>query len=157
MCPQCYIGPTLEAVGGVRPARSTPGALNYRSGVTTPSSSPRPPRLPQPAAISRRLVALLADWLIALAISAGFFGYDPTANLVIFFAMSVILVGTLGSTIGHRILGLGVRDLDGGLPGPGRAAIRTLALCLVLPAIVWGPDGRGLHDRWAGTQILRLR
>jgi uncharacterized RDD family membrane protein YckC len=125
--------------------------------VTTPRPGTRPLRLPQPAVVSRRLVALLVDWLLAIAIGAGFFGYDATANLVIFFAMTVVLVGTLGSTIGHRILGLGVRGLDGGLPGPGRAAIRTLALCLVVPAIVWGPDGRGLHDRWAGTQILRLR
>lgn len=102
-------------------------------------------------------MALFADWLVAVAISAGFFGYDATATLVIFATMTTVLVGTLGSTIGHRVLGLAVRDLTGGLPGLGRAAIRTIALCLVIPAVVWGPDGRGLHDRWAGTQIVHLR
>jgi len=33
--------------------------------------------------------------------------------------------------------------------------IRTVSLCLVIPAVVWGLDGRGLHDVWAGTQIVR--
>lgn len=35
------------------------------------------------------------------------------------------------------------------------SAIRTVLLCLVLPAVVWDGDGRGLHDRAAGTAIVR--
>jgi uncharacterized RDD family membrane protein YckC len=109
------------------------------------------------AGLGRRLVALVVDWLAAVAISAGFFGYEPLATLVIFFTMTTTLVGTLGFTIGHRIAGIGVRTTSGQEPGFGRAALRTAALCLVLPAVVWGADGRGLHDRWAGTEIVRLR
>jgi uncharacterized RDD family membrane protein YckC len=109
------------------------------------------------AGLGRRLLALMVDWLLAVAISAGFFAYDPTATLVIFFVMTTVLVGTAGFTIGHRALGLAIRDLAGGAPGPLRAAVRTLGLCLLIPAVVWGPDGRGLHDRWAGTQIVRTR
>lgn len=98
----------------------------------------------------------MVDWAIASAISAGFFGFDSMATLAAFGVMTFLLVGTLGATIGHRLFGLGVRRLDGAAPGPGRAALRTLGICLVIPAVVWGPDGRGLHDRWAGTCILRL-
>lgn len=116
----------------------------------------RPPRPPEQAQVGRRLIALTLDWLIAVAISAGFLGYEPLATLAVFFTMTWLLVGTVGATIGHRLAGIGVRRLDLGPPGLGRAAARAAALCLVVPAVVWGVDGRGLHDRWAGTQIVRL-
>jgi hypothetical protein len=32
---------------------------------------------------------------------------------------------------------------------------RTLLLMLVVPAVVWDRDGRGLHDRLSGTVELR--
>jgi hypothetical protein len=35
------------------------------------------------------------------------------------------------------------------------AAVRTALLLLVIPAVVWDADGRGLHDRVAGTAIVR--
>lgn len=106
--------------------------------------------------MGRRIGALMIDWLLASAISAGFFGYEPMATLAVFAVMTTALVGTVGSTIGHRLCGIGVRGLDGGLPGPLRAVVRTVALCLVIPAVVWGPDGRGLHDRWADTVVVRV-
>ncbi|UFU01663.1 RDD family protein [Ruania suaedae] len=104
----------------------------------------------------RRVAALAIDWLIASAISAGFFDYHPLATVAVFAAMTFLLVGSLGSSIGHRLLGLGVRGPGGGLPGPLRGLVRTLLLCLVIPAVVTGPDGRGVHDRAAGTTIRRL-
>ena len=79
------------------------------------------------------------------------------SSLAIFAVMTVVLVGTLGSTIGHLVLGMGVRAAPGTPPGPLRALVRTALLCLVIPAVVWGPDGRGLHDVVAGTTITRIR
>jgi len=38
-----------------------------------------------------------------------------------------------------------------------KAAIRTLMLLLVIPAVVWDSEGRGLHDRAAGTRLVRTR
>ncbi|UFU04855.1 RDD family protein [Ruania halotolerans] len=103
----------------------------------------------------RRILALAVDWAVASAISAGFFAFDPMATLGVFAAMTVLLVGTAGSTIGHRLLGLAVRTDTGGLPGPLRALVRTLLVCLVIPAVVTDPEGRGAHDRAAGTRIQR--
>jgi uncharacterized RDD family membrane protein YckC len=123
--------------------------------VTTAPRSVSAPRTPVRAGLGRRIVALLLDWAIASLISAGFFGYDAMATLAVFAAMTALLVGTLGATIGHRACGIAVRAQDGGAPGPLRGLVRTLGLCLVIPAVVWGPDGRGLHDRWAGTDIVR--
>ena len=38
-----------------------------------------------------------------------------------------------------------------------RAALRTLLLCLLIPALIWDRDGRGLHDKAAGTVVVRAR
>jgi uncharacterized RDD family membrane protein YckC len=40
--------------------------------------------------------------------------------------------------------------------GIPRAALRTLLLCLVIPAVVFDPDQRGAHDKAAGTVVVRL-
>lgn len=107
------------------------------------------------APLGRRLLGLFIDWVVALAISAGFFAAAPLATLTIFAIMTWLLLATRSATIGHTLSGLLVTRLDGGPVGPGKALIRTVALCLVIPAVVWGLDGRGMHDVWAGTAIRR--
>ena len=67
----------------------------------------------------------------------------------------LLLVGTLGSTIGHRLVGLRVLSLHGGAARPLQVLVRTVLLCLFLPAMFWDRDGRGLHDKAAGTVIVR--
>lgn len=106
----------------------------------------------------RRLGALAVDWGIAVAISAGFFDYAALATTAAFAVMTLLLVGTIGCTIGHRIFGLRVyRIVDGGSPPlPLQTLVRTLLLCLALPAVIPGADGRGLHDIAAGTRIGRF-
>lgn len=106
----------------------------------------------------RRIVAIIIDWGIAVAISAGFFDYQALATTAIFGVMTLLLVGTIGSTIGHRIVGLRVHRLvDGGSPPrPLQTLVRTLLMLLVIPAVVSGADGRGLHDIAAGTVIGRM-
>lgn len=106
---------------------------------------------------ARRAVALCVDWALSSAISAGFFDFDALATLAIFVVSRVLLTATLGSSFGQRLLGLGVRRLDGRVPSILQALVRTLALCLVIPVgITSRIDGRGMHDQWAGTRLLRL-
>lgn len=107
--------------------------------------------------MGRRIIALCVDWAIASAISAGFFNFNSMATLGVFAVMTLLLVMSLGATIGHRICGLRIyRIADGGAPPrPLQALVRTVSLCLVIPAVVWGSDGRGMHDVWAGTVISR--
>jgi uncharacterized RDD family membrane protein YckC len=115
------------------------------------------------APLGRRVVAILVDWLVCNVIAAGLLHYrlgqsgiGPFKPLGVFVLMNVLLVGTLGSTIGHRLLGLRVVRLGGGGAGPLLAVIRTILLALVIPAVTWDRDTRGFHDKLAGTALVRI-
>jgi uncharacterized RDD family membrane protein YckC len=109
----------------------------------------------------RRLGALAVDWGLCLLIAYGLItdGYgQATSNwaLLIFFVMSVLTVGTLGFTPGKRLFRLRVVALETGTVQPLRSALRTVLLCLAVPALIWDRDGRGLHDRLARTVEVRI-
>ncbi|QEO13050.1 RDD family protein [Agromyces intestinalis] len=109
--------------------------------------------------VGRRLGAILVDWLIANLIALFFGPYTSTAQtiatLVIFALMQVLLIPTIGGSIGHRLFGLQIVPLIGGWVGPWRPVVRTLLLVIVLPALVWDSDQRGFHDKVAGTVLIR--
>jgi len=114
------------------------------------------------AKFGRRLVAVSLDWFVCTVIAAGLMGYrlgegglGPFKPLAVFVVMNLLLVGTLGSTIGHRMLGIRVVRLDGTTAGPLLAAIRTVLLAVVVPAAFWDRDTRGFHDKLAGTVTQR--
>ena len=107
----------------------------------------------------RRLGALLVDWAVAYLIGAAF-GWHPNSQAAlwgvpaIFAAEHLVLLSTLGYTIGKRIFGLRVGKLGGPLT-PLDVLVRTALLVPMIPAVIWDRDGRGLHDRLAGTVELR--
>jgi len=107
------------------------------------------------ARVPRRLLALTVDWLGCVLVSNAFAGGDPWATLGIFAVLHVLTLGTIGASPGHALTGLRLRRLDGGWPGPLPALARTVLLCLVVPAVVFDRDQRGLHDRAARTVLVR--
>ncbi|GAA2248509.1 MULTISPECIES: RDD family protein [Streptomyces] len=109
----------------------------------------------------RRLGALAVDWGLCLLIAYGLItqSYNEAAQIwapLIMFALMVLTVGTVGSTPGKRLFGLRVLALGTGRVSPWRAALRTVLLFLAIPALIWDRDGRGLHDRLAGTVEVRI-
>ncbi|MBA8943121.1 MULTISPECIES: RDD family protein [Streptomyces] len=110
----------------------------------------------------RRLGALAVDWGLGVLIAYGLItdGYDgqTTGNwaLLVFLVMSVLTVGTVGFTPGKRLFGLRVVALDTGRVQPLRGLLRSVLLCLAVPALIWDRDGRGLHDRLARTVEVRI-
>lgn len=104
----------------------------------------------------RRVAALFVDWLASLLLSTAFFQGDNLATLAIFSIEIWLLVGTAGYSFGHRLFGMRVRRLDGRAVGLWKSLLRTAAILLVIPAVVWDADNRGLHDKLAGT-VLVLR
>jgi uncharacterized RDD family membrane protein YckC len=107
------------------------------------------------ARFGRRMVALAVDWVLSLLISHWIFGGHPLGPLAVLAVEQLLLVGTLGSSVGHRLMGLRVETVAGGYAGPARAAVRAVLLCLVIPALIWDADQRGLHDKAAGTVLVR--
>lgn len=108
------------------------------------------------ARFGRRLAGIAVDWVICLLIARWLFGDAPLAPLGVLAVEHLLLVGTVGSSIGHRVAGLRVETVPGGWAGPVRAAVRTALLCLVIPAFIWDADQRGLHDKAAGTVLARI-
>lgn len=139
-------------------------------GPAEPGSSYPGERLGMPrsgsgsiARFGRRLVAAFVDWTLCQLIAIGIFhvpfgqaGAHSFVPLGIFVAENLLLVGTLGFTLGHRLMGLQVRSLRPAPLNPVQVLVRTVLLALFLPAVFWDRDGRGLHDKAAGTVIVRL-
>jgi len=108
------------------------------------------------ARFGRRFAALSIDWVLSLLIAGGLLGGSEWGTLAVFALENVLLVATVGQSVGHRLLGIGVSRLDGAAPGAARGLGRGLLLALAVPALVWDRDQRGLHDRFMGT-VLRRR
>lgn len=114
----------------------------------------------------RRIGALLIDYAAATIIATGFLGYDqfalPTeagltqfAPMLVFAVLQILFIPTAGGSPGHRILGMRLVRRDGGWIGLWRPVVRTLLLIVVVPAVIWDSDQRGLHDKAIGTFLIR--
>jgi len=117
------------------------------------------------ARLGRRLVAVVVDWTICTVIGVAFFGAAwgrPAESLghamivpAIFAAENILLVATAGFTVGHRLAGLRVVRVGKPNASPIPAVIRGLLVALAIPALIWDQDTRGLHDKLAGTVLVR--
>lgn len=122
------------------------------------------PRISQ----GRRLLGITIDWLAAYAITLGFFagsgsflersrGIGGTVLLVLAFEY-LILVSFGGSSFGHRIVGLKVvRFSDGGVATPIQALIRTALMVIIITAITFDENGRGINERFSNTVLVSSR
>lgn len=109
------------------------------------------------ATTGRRMLALLIDWL-PCSIAAQLLSRNPALTAMVLFAvLSVATLTIFGRTPGQAALGLRVARLDGSRPGFSRAVIRTVLLCVVIPAVIWDADGRGMHDKAVDCLVLRTR
>ncbi|RJQ72366.1 RDD family protein [Pseudonocardiaceae bacterium YIM PH 21723] len=110
----------------------------------------------------RRFVALLIDWVPCSIVAQVATTNPATSSLSIFAALTVICLIFFGRSWGHAIMGMKVARLgeDGGLEPRitvGGTVIRTVLLCLVVPAVIYDLDGRGLHDRAVRSIVVRTR
>jgi uncharacterized RDD family membrane protein YckC len=115
------------------------------------------------AGYGRRIAALVIDWFVALLVASVFVGQDVWtgegaglwAPLVTLAVELTLLDGLLGYSIGRRLLSIAVVRLDGRRPvGIPLALLRSVLLCLAVPALIIDKDRRGLHDLAAGTVVV---
>ncbi|QFQ30388.2 RDD family protein [Janibacter melonis] len=126
--------------------------------VTSSTSTPRP------AGLGRRLVGIVIDWAACLAITFGLIGQvveiTPTGQsfypLLVLFVEHVLLVTFAGGSLGHRVLGMQVVPVARPRISVVQGVVRAALLCIVIPAVVTDRDNVGLHDRAAGTRLVRV-
>lgn len=106
------------------------------------------------ARFGRRLGALVIDWGLSVVVSVAFFQYDPFATLGIFALTQIVFLTLVSGSVGHVVFRMRVVPLTGGWIGAWRPLVRTLLLCVVIPALIWDRDQRGLHDKAAGTILV---
>ncbi|WP_435415141.1 RDD family protein [Ruicaihuangia caeni] len=116
-----------------------------------PESGPR-----SIARVGVRLAAFAIDWALAYVIAMAFFEGDGLVMMSIYAVMQIAMIATAGGSIGHLIMRMRVVRLDGRYNGVLRPALRTLLICVVIPAVIWDSDQRGMHDRLAGTVLVRV-
>jgi uncharacterized RDD family membrane protein YckC len=107
------------------------------------------------------IVDCVASALVAALFTTSLSGRHGSSALpgswsLIPFAVDYVVGLTLiGRTLGMNLFGIRVIRID----RPTRvtlldAIVRTILLGLLIPALVWDRDGRGLHDRVARTAVV---
>jgi uncharacterized RDD family membrane protein YckC len=128
--------------------------------------TPAPDRLELPesgpgslASAASRLGGFLVD-IVGSALIAGLFTAPelPRNRSLLVFAVAYFTFTLLvQQTPGMRLFKLRVVRTDVPAPiGPWRAAVRTLGVVLLVPAVLRGADGRALHDRLTRTAVVRV-
>ncbi len=116
--------------------------------------------MPDYASWSRRIVALVLDWVASTLVTVGVIGLgdyvdNPSSGWVVLgvFALEVsVLTALAGGSFGQLLTRVRVLTTEGRPLSLLLAVVRTLLICVVVPPLVFKPQtGRGLHDLWTGS------
>ena len=114
----------------------------------------------------RRILALFVDWFASTLVVIGLIGlgswsedqYAGFYTLGVFVLETAVLTALAGGSFGKLATRLRVVRADGD-PRPidlFRALARSVMVCVVIPPLVFRPDGRGLHDIAVGSATVTL-
>jgi uncharacterized RDD family membrane protein YckC len=118
----------------------------------------------------RRFLALFVDWIASSLAVVAVLGPDALAQgsrdafwvYAVFVVESAVLTHLLGGSFGKLMTRLRVVRVDKQgqqIPAPVGvlpALLRSVLIILVIPPLVFKPDGRGLHDLITGTATVAL-
>lgn len=130
-------------------------------------TAPAGPRF-ETASWARRIGALLVDWLASTLAVIAFVGLEdytatgspaPAYVLLVYVVESAVLTWLAGGSFGKLATRLRVvrADLSTRPLNPFVLLARQVGIALVIPPLVYRPDGRGLHDVLAGTATVTLQ
>ena len=119
------------------------------------------------ASWARRILALVVDYAACWGVMLLIYGKDWFGNgsvpslylTLLFIGESTVLMALSGGSFGQLATRLRVVRSD----GSGRpltlltALLRQVMICLVIPPLVFRPDGRGLHDMVCRSATIPLR
>ena len=120
------------------------------------------------ASWARRTLALVVDWVASTFVVIGVVGFADYARtggpgpwyvLLVYVGESALLTWLAGGSFGKLATRLRVVPADGRLRplNPLRVLLRQVLVALVVPPLVFRPDGRGLHDLAVGTETVTLQ
>jgi uncharacterized RDD family membrane protein YckC len=132
------------------------------TSTTTPSA---PGGLAFPTASwGRRLLALVVDWIACWLVVAAVAGWGTGGQrnlwvLVVYVVESAVFTTVLGGSFGKLLTRLRTVRVDGDPRplDPVRSVARQIMVAVVIPPLIFKPDGRGMHDLAAGTASITLR
>ena len=115
----------------------------------------------------RRILALAVDWAASTLVVVAVLGprewsdgrWSGFDTLAVFLFETTLLTALVGGSFGQLATRLRVVRTD----GSGRpltvlgALLRQVLVCLVIPPLVFRPDGRGLHDLAVGSATVTLQ
>jgi uncharacterized RDD family membrane protein YckC len=119
------------------------------------------------ASWGRRILALFVDWVASTLVVVALVGPDDYADssgpescyvLLVYVVEAALFTWLVGGSFGKLATRLRVVPVDGRLRplNPLRLLVRQVLVALVIPPLVFRPDGRGLHDLFAGTATVTL-
>ena len=103
----------------------------------------------------QRIIALFIDWFASTLVVIFIVGVDRVYGqaadrewlvLPVYFLEASILVSLIGGSFGQTVMRIGVISVDNRPLHPVLSGVRHLLICLVIPAVIWDRDRRGLHD-----------
>ena len=117
-----------------------------------------PTEMPE-ASLGRRVLALAIDWTMSRLISGLLNPYlfinNDFSTLFIFFLEVAFFTIVFQASAGQRILGIKVVTYpDQRRVAPKKIVLRTLLICLVIPA-VFTKESRSLHDYLTQCQTIK--
>jgi uncharacterized RDD family membrane protein YckC len=111
----------------------------------------------------RRVLALVIDWALSMLAVGAFVGQGVWrgdggtgwAPLAVFAVETWILTTLLGGSAGQLVTRVVIRRTSGVPLDVGRALVRSLLVCLVIPPVIYNRDQQGLHDLAVDSIALR--
>lgn len=121
--------------------------------------------VPETASWLHRILALVIDWAACLGVTVLVLGpdgwssnqYSGLYTLLIYVLENAMFTSLVGGSFGQLATRLRVVRLTGGRLNPLQALLRSAMIALVIPPLVFRPDGRGLHDMAVGSQVVPLK
>ena len=112
----------------------------------------------------RRILALFIDWTVSNLVVVAFMGPEGWSEsrssgvytMGVFILESTLLTALAGGSFGKLATRLRVIRVDGSAAPLDllHALLRVVLICLVVPPLVFKPDGRGLHDLAVGSATV---
>ncbi|HET9871651.1 MAG TPA: RDD family protein [Propionibacteriaceae bacterium] len=112
-----------------------------------------------------RITALVLDWAASMMVAVGIFGsavldgagWRAWMILAVFFVEATVLSSVASGTFGQLLCRIAIARLDRKPLGFVRGIARAAMVSLAIPALVIGPERRGLHDLAVGTVVINRR